>query len=123
MDLSKPYNWLHTRGGHRVAPGPRFAVLAWMRGDVTFQPKGQPAPTTREITRVWIQRLDKPNRVPYYDISSHHVQAQLAGYLDTQTFVGLEFSIRAHGYKPHKAFGLHVRPIGGPAWARSSGAA
>lgn len=113
MELPKPYIYLHRRGGPRDTGGPRFRIIAWSQGEAQITPKGASAPILIPILRLYIQRLDKPTNAPYYDISSSRLQAQLLGYLRTQSYAGKEFSIRAVGRKPKKVLGLSVRPIGG----------
>lgn len=107
-ELAKPYNFLHRQGGPKDTGGPRFTIYAWSKGVVQFTPKGSLAPVVRPVTRIWIRRLDKPSPAPYYDLSSQVLQAQLAGYLETNNFAGRVFSIRVSGRKPMKQFGLNV---------------
>ena len=110
-ELLAPYNYLHRRGGKAGGVGPRFQIYAWAQGTAVFTPKGEPTPIEAPIVRIWIRRLDKPSPVPYYDISSSRLQAQLLPYLTTQSYTGKEFSIRSVGYKPHKTLGLSVKPL------------
>jgi hypothetical protein len=109
MELTAPYNYFHRRPGRKGGPGPTFRITHWQQGTALFTPKGHSVPTEAPILRIWIERLDKPNKVPYYDISSARLQAQLLPYLTTYSYFGLIFSVRAYGHKPHKTLALTVR--------------
>lgn len=113
MALQAPFNYLYRRTGRRGGPGPVFQVLSWALDDATFSPKGAVFPVTKPVLRVWIRRLDKSSRAPYYDISAANLQAQLLGYLRTGAYSGLQFSVRAHGGGRSKRFGLNVKPMEG----------
>ena len=111
--LPKPFNYLFRKGGRRAGKGLRFAILAYQEGTATISPKTAATPIEILVTRIYIQRLDRPSPARYYDISSRQVQAQLSGYLQTRAFVGRQFTVDAHGYKPSKQFSLRVEPLEG----------
>jgi hypothetical protein len=111
--LPKPFNYLFRKGGHRAGRGLRFAILAYLEGVATISPKTSGEAIEIPVTRLYIQRLDRPSPARYYDISSRQVQAQLSGYLSTRAFVGRQFTVEAHGYKPSKQFSLRVMPLEG----------
>jgi hypothetical protein len=110
--LPKPFNYLFRKGGRRAGVGLRFAILAYQEGVATISPKSSAVPIEIPVTRIYIQRLDRPSPARYYDISSKQVQAQLSGYLSTRAFVGRQFTVDAHGFKPSKQFSLGVAPLG-----------
>lgn len=108
--LPKPFNYLFRKGGRRAGRGLLFAIIAWQEGAATISPKTSGEAITIPVTRIHIQRLDRPSPARYYDISSRQVQAQLFGYLSTQSYAGRTFTVDAHGYKPSKQFSLRVMP-------------
>jgi hypothetical protein len=108
--LPKPYNWLFRKGGRRAGKGPTFRIIASQVGTAVIVPKATNTPIEIPVTRIFIQRLDRSTPVRYYDISSKVVQAQLAGYLSTGGYIGREFSLDAHGFKPSKQFSLLSMP-------------
>ena len=108
--LPRPYNYLFRKGGSRAGSSLLFRIFAWQEGQATIIPKATGQPIDIPIVRLFVQRLDKPSPVRYYDISSRQVQAQLFGYLQSHTFIGRTFALDAHGYKPSKQFSLRVMP-------------
>ena len=113
MILDPPYNWLYRLSGPKGGVGPVFRIIAWTQGEAPITPKATRTPIVIPIVRIWIQRLDRPTRAPYYDISAVRLQGQLIRYLATQSYVGKQFSVRAYGRKPRKVHGLNVEPIPG----------
>ena len=113
MELPPPYNYLYRISGPKGGVGPVFRIIAWTSGEAVIKPKPAREPILIPILRIWIQRLDRETRAPYYDISSARLQAQLLPYLTTQSYVGRQFSVRAYGRKPLKIHGLTVAPIAG----------
>ena len=108
--LAKPYNYLFRKGGRRAGSGLLFRIFAYQEGSAVITPKATGQATEIPVVRLFIQRLDRPSPVRYYDISSRQVQAQLFGYLLSHTFIGRTFAVDAHGFKPSKQFSLRVTP-------------
>jgi len=108
--LPKPFNYLFRKGGRRAGRGLLFTILAYQEGQAIISPKTSGEAIEIPVTRIYIQRLDRPSPARYYDISSRQVQAQLWGYLSTRAYVGRTFTVDAHGYKPSKQFSLRVMP-------------
>jgi hypothetical protein len=110
--LPKPFNYLFRKGGARAGRSLRFAIVAYQEGVASIVPKSSGQAVEIPVVRLHIQRLDRPSPARYYDISSRQVQAQLWGYLTTRAFVGRQFTVDAHGFKPSKQFSLRVEPLG-----------
>lgn len=108
--LPRPLNFLFRKGGARAGSSLLFRIFAWQEGSAVITPKATGQAIEIPVTRIFIQRLDRPSPVRYYDISSRQVQAQLFGYLQSHTFIGRTFALDAHGYKPSKQFSLRVMP-------------
>lgn len=108
--LPRPYNYLFRRGGRRAVSSLSFRIIAYREGVATITPKATGLPIEIPVTRVYIERLDRPSPARYYDISSRQVQAQLFGYLATGNYIGRTFSVDAYGVKPSKQFALRSTP-------------
>jgi len=104
--LSEPFEFLELKDGTSltlVATGQEW-------GEAKIRPRYAGAPEEKRIPvlRLSVKAGYKPTGVPYWDITSKTLQAQLRPLLPDLIARGAEFTVTAHGEGPQKRFSLRV---------------
>lgn len=85
-----------------------FQVVRFEEGEITINPKGQPAGKVVEAMRIYVTPTSKPAGVPYWDITSKLLRAQLRPFLQDPVQSKRLFKVTAHGVPPTKRFSVEV---------------
>jgi len=107
MDLLKePFEIFELENGTSST----FGVSSWEEGDAVIHPRYPGAPEEKRIPvmRVHVPAEDKPIGVPYWDITSKTLQAQLRPLLPGLIEGKGQVTITAHGSGPAKRFSVRV---------------
>ena len=75
----------------------RFRVLRWELIDIEIHPRADPLPKTIQALRVHVPLEDKPEDVPYWDITSKRVIAALLPVLPRIAGTNTYVRFRQHG--------------------------
>jgi len=104
--LPEPYEYLELKDGTSLT----LAVVKQEWGEGVIHPRyaGAPAEKRIPVLRLTVKLGYKPTGVPYWDITSKTLQAQLRPLLPDLIARGAEFTITAHGEGPQKRFSLRV---------------
>jgi len=104
--LSEPFEFLDLKDG--VSLTLVAAGQEW--GEAVIKPRYPGAPEEKRIPvlRLSVKPEYKPVGVPYWDITSKTLQAQLRPLLPDLITTGKEFTITAHGEGVQKRFSLRV---------------
>src|SRR5271166_233676 len=122
--LAEPMEFLDLHHGSAV----RISISAWTDGEASIAPKvptarhvaihmaqneltsapppGHPITVVVPVLRVFMKRLDEPSPVPYYDISSKTLRAQMLPLLQSGIHRSKEFIISANGHAPLKRYSV-----------------
>ena len=107
MDLLKePFEFLELADGKSIT----FAVNRFEEGDAVIHPlyPGAPAEKRIPVMRLHVPAEYKPIGVPYWDVTSKTLQAQLRPLLPGLIKEKGEVTITAHGSGPAKRFSVRV---------------
>lgn len=87
-----------------------FRVENWEVGEVVIHPRFPGAPAEKRIRtlRVYVPRAEKPAGMPYWDVTSQTLIAQLEPFLRTPDFRTRRFRVQAFGVAPRKRFTVTV---------------
>jgi hypothetical protein len=87
-----------------------FHVLKYQLGDMKIKPRYPGAPQEKVVRtlRLWVPPEDKPVGVPYWDITSQTLIAQLVPLLDQAIKEKKKIRIQAFGVAPSKRFTVTV---------------
>ena len=85
-----------------------FRVVRFEQGETAIKTQDEPGGKVVAVLRVHVPRELKPIGMPYYDVTSKTLQAQLLPFLQDPTQRGRTFTITAHGIRPRKRFELAV---------------
>ena len=102
--LSEPMELLDLEDGKKLT----FRVLRFEQGETAIKTQDVPAGKVVGALRIHVPRELKPVGMPYYDITSKTLQAQLLPFLQDPGQKGRTFTITAHGIRPRKRFELAV---------------
>jgi hypothetical protein len=106
MPLSEPFEILELSDGVSV----RLRAVRFEWGSATIHPRYAGAPPSKEIPvlRVHLAAGVKPVGVPYWDVTSKTLQAQLKPLEPEIVGHGREFVVTAHGSGPGKRFSVRL---------------
>jgi len=104
--LSEPFEILELEDGSSV----RLKAVRFEAGEMDIHPRYSGAPETKRIPvlRVHLAAGIKPVGVPYWDVTSKTLQAQLKPLEPEIIGKGREFTITAHGSGPSKRFSVRL---------------
>jgi len=104
--LISPYEIFELRDGESR----ELTVQKYESGTVVIHPRYPGAPTSKEISavRLYVPPAEKPAGVPYWDITSQTLIAQLRPFLEAMPPTGLRIRLIAHGIPPSKRYSLEV---------------
>src|SRR5574341_2460630 len=127
-ELPRPYDILELGDGQRIA----LRIRGWSEGTIRIFPadwesrvnadlrrgaidQAQAAALLRDgkpilSLRVVVAPGEKPTGMPYWDITSTMLAAQLRPYLEQAGYQAKTFTIQAAGVAPRKRFSLAVTP-------------
>jgi hypothetical protein len=100
--LAKPWELLDIESGASLT----FGVMRYELGDIDVVRRYDGAAVTIPTMRVFVRPGDKSHGMPYWDITSQTLQAQLKPFLDNPATRYKTFTVTAHGARPQKRFGL-----------------
>lgn len=105
--LPGPYEILELADGSSM----RLAITSSLEGDMLIKPRYAGAPSEKRIhaLRLYVAEGYKPVGVPWYDVTSQTLIAQLRPHLTKLAASKNEFVITAHGRAPRKRFSLDVK--------------
>ena len=103
-ELKKPWELLDISDGYSLT----FHVLRYELGTVEVTRRYDGATITIPTTRLFVAPGDKSHGLPYWDVTSLTLQAQLKPWLDNPSTRGRTFTVRAQGVRPQKRFALEV---------------
>ena len=102
--LPEPYELMDLQDREQVL----FRVTRYEEGEVPIKTTDEPGGKIVHGCRVRVPREDKPIGVPYYDITSKTLCAQIEPMLRDPVQVKRWFLVRAHGVRPRKRYRLEV---------------
>jgi hypothetical protein len=104
--LAGPYEIFELKDGESK----ELTVTRYEYGTVIIHPRYPGAPPSKEIAavRLYIRPEEKPAGVPYWDITSQTLIAQLRPFLEAMPPTGLRIRLTAHGIPPSKRYSLEV---------------
>jgi len=104
--LAGPYEILELRDGESK----ELTILKYESGTVIIHPRYPGAPTSKEISaiRLYVPQAEKPAGVPYWDVTSQTLIAQLKPFLEEIPEKGLRIRLTAHGIAPSKRYTLEL---------------
>jgi len=104
--LSEPFEFLELADGVSIT----MAARSFEWGEAVIHPRYVGAPEEKRIPvlRVHLMPGLKPVGVPYWDLTSKTLQAQLKPLIRSLVETSKEFTITAHGSGPAKRFSLKV---------------
>src|SRR5574341_2395883 len=127
-ELPRPYDILELRDGQRAT----LRIRGWSEGTIRIFPADWETRVHGDLRRGAIDQAqadallrdgkpilslrvvlapgEKPTGMPYWDITSTMLAAQLRPYLEQPGYQGKTFSILAVGVAPRKRFSLAVTP-------------
>lgn len=107
--LPGPYEILDLSDGQGI----EFAIDRWEQGTIVIHPKYAGAPTEQTIIalRLHLPIGYKPVGLPYWDITSKTLRAQLLPLLMYRNFNRFLYAITKHGVRPRARFSLSRRPL------------
>lgn len=85
-------------------------ILRWELGHSVIKVRYAPIEKDIKILRVWVPREDKPAGMPYWDITSQTLIAQLLEYLKVEGWEKNQYWIKKFGVPPRARFQLVVKP-------------
>lgn len=105
--LPGPYEILELADGSSL----RLAISGSLEGDMMIKPRYPGAPEKKRIhaLRLYVAEGYKPVGVPWYDVTSQTLIAQLRPHLTQLAASKNEFVITAHGRAPRKRFSLELQ--------------
>jgi len=106
MVLSEPFEILELADGVSM----RLKVVRFEAGETVIHPRypGAPAEKRIPVLRLHLAEGYKPTGVPYWDLTSKTLQAQLKPLLANLVATGKEVTITAHGAGPGKRFSVRL---------------
>jgi hypothetical protein len=106
VPLDPPYDILDMADGQSMT----LRITAFKLGEVEIHPKYPGAPTSKIVRalRVWIPHEIRPEGMPYLDITSQTLIAQLEPELRDPNFMSKTFKLTAVGVAPKKRYILEV---------------
>lgn len=104
--LEGPFDILELKDGDSLKLHPD----RWLLGSMVIAPKypGAPPAKTIRVLRLWPMAGEKPMGMPYWDITSQTLIAQLTPLLPGVKVQGSMLRITAHGTAPSKRFTVEV---------------
>lgn len=104
--LSEPFEILELSDGNSV----RLKAVKFETGEMVIRPRypGAPESKTIPVLRVHLAAGVKPVGVPYWDVTSKTLQAQLRPLESEIVGKGREFVVTAHGSGPSKRFSVRL---------------
>jgi len=104
--LPGPYEIMELPDGQSL----RLAITGSLEGDMMIKPRYAGAPAEKRIhaLRLYVAEGYKPVGVPYWDVTSQTLIAQLRPHLKKLAAEKSEFVITAHGTAPRKRFSLEI---------------
>lgn len=85
-----------------------FRATRFEEGQLEIRPVSQPEGKVVDALRVHVEPADKPFGMPYWDITSKTLRAQLIPWLRNPATARRRFTVTASGFKPRKRFSLEV---------------
>lgn len=107
MEVTEPFELLEMRDGEVR----EFHIDAWGEGTTIIKPTWAPEGKEIPVLRIWVAPNERPIGLPYWDITSKTLIAQLKPYLQRDDFRGLVYKITAFGEAPRKRFTLEASPL------------
>jgi hypothetical protein len=106
LPLSEPFEILELADGVSV----RLRAVRFEFGEMDIHPRYPGAPESKRIPvlRVHLAPGVKPTGVPYWDVTSKTLQAQLKPLEPEIVGHGREFVVTAHGSGPSKRFSVRL---------------
>ena len=102
--LPEPYELMDLQDREAVT----FRVVKYEEGEIPIKTQDEPEGKVVHACRVHVPREDKPVGLPYYDITSKTLCAQILPFLGDPVQVKRRFTVTAHGVRPRKRFTLEV---------------
>ena len=87
-----------------------FRVSQWQEGTVTIHPRPALEAKTIRALRVWIERLDTHQHVPYYDLLQSQVIDAILPFLREPSTARSTFTLVHHGYGTRRVWTISVAP-------------
>jgi hypothetical protein len=101
-----PYELLELADGQELA----VTVRGIDQGEIRFLAGRGTEPTTSPLMRLHVDAGEKPAGLPYYDVSSKTLQAQLAGLAGSPDQLPRRIRLRARGAGLGKRYELAIGP-------------
>lgn len=103
--LPGPYELMDLQDKERVS----FRVVRFEEGEITIKTDQEPGGKVVQACRVHVPREDKPAGLPYYDITSKTLCADILPFLKDPVQMRRRFTVTAHGVRPRKRYALEVK--------------
>ena len=107
MVVAAPFELLDLADGQSLA----VTVRSMERGEISFTPAGASSAKTVPMLRLAVDAADKPAGLPYVDVTSRTLQAQLAPALTTPGFLPRRFTFTARGSGLQKRYEVASAPV------------
>lgn len=85
-----------------------FRVVGYEEDEIPIKTQDEPKGKVVHACRVHVPRDDKVTGLPYYDITSKTLCAQILPFLRDPVQRARRFTVTAHGVRPRKRFTLEV---------------
>ena len=107
MTVAAPFELLDLADGQSLTVTVRSAE----RAEIPFSGGVSPAPRIMPVLRLFVDRADKPAGMPYVDVTSRTLQAQLEPTLTVPGFLPRRFTFTARGVAPAKRYEVISGPV------------
>ena len=87
-----------------------FRVTNWQEGTVTIHPRATGQAKVIRALRVWIERVDRPAHVAYYDLLPGQIIDAILPFLREPSTARSVFTITAWGYSVRRTWTIGVAP-------------
>ena len=104
--LPHPWEPLLLHNGQSIA----FRVRQYQLGEISIHPKGEPAPKTITVLRVWPFDTGKETHVAWWDLTYTQLQAALLPFLENPLTSSSKFHLQANAFGKRKNFTITVTP-------------
>lgn len=102
--LPGPYELMDLQDRETVT----FRAIRFEEGEVPIKTQDEPEGKLVHVCRVHVPKEDKPVGLPYYDITSKTLCAEIEPFLRDPVQARRRFKVTAHGVRPRKRYRLEV---------------
>ena len=107
MAVTPPFELLDLADGQSLT----VTVRSVESGELAFTPPGSLSPTRIPVLRLHVDYATKPAGMPYVDVTSRTLQAQLAPSLNIPGFLPRRFTLTARGSGLQKRYEVASAPV------------